>query len=705
MLSAAADTRIATMRDGSLAETSSRAACGPNLLGIEGLDEAVEVGRGGFAVVYRARQDRFGRTVAVKLLDPGVDMGLQRRFERECRAMGALSWHPNIVIVHEAGVNVARRPYLVMEYLERGTLRDRLSIEGPLPWKEVAVIGLELGSAVRAAHESGVLHRDVKPDNVLVGSSGECKLADFGLAEIRDASLGSVQQFGASIAHVAPEVVRGDRASEASDVYSLASTMFELLVSRPAYVEPADQTLASALSRLLEGDLPDLGQLAREAGVECLPPELCVSICRAMADDPRDRLDLAELVGDLRELLGPGGMDRVNRAVPPIKNVAGPPTGGASLTLPPPLGEHPRKGRRRLVAAGTAVVALLVAATWVFALGGRGDPPAADVAGTAVESDPAISLRIVEEQSFDVGARTADIAVSGQQLFVGTEGASIVAIDLESGTVGPPIQVGEMIDLESVAASVPQLTGHPDADEVVNAVSFIVPREDDLVVTRLYGVFSADPEKAEPAEPLVACVPLGAVEIDRVVYVPCAPLIPGVRFAMLLIGESGDAPVRLEVEDPAAEYSGAVQHEGDLWILDLNARAVLRFDVDDRRVDEASRIDQLAVGEGAVMHSAFGYLWITASEGGDLLRIDTSTGTVDELELGANPRNMADGDGLLWVADTEGDELILVEPTGELGPESVVARFNVAEPDMLVYQDGGVWVGSGADVLRVEYRG
>src|SRR5690606_20431088 len=114
--------------------------------------------------VYRAHQAQFGSTVAIKVITGMVDERSQQRFERECRTMGALRGHPNIVTVFDAGSLPDGRAYLVMEYLSGGSLADRLA-RGPLDWQEVVSMGVKIAAALEAAHGAGVLHRDIKPEN------------------------------------------------------------------------------------------------------------------------------------------------------------------------------------------------------------------------------------------------------------------------------------------------------------------------------------------------------------------------------------------------------------------------------------------------------------------------------------------------------------------------------------------------------------
>src|SRR5262245_18747366 len=137
---------------------------GDETVEIPGYDDPVEIGRGGFAVVYRARQDRLQRSVAVKVLTrAATGPAALERFERECAAVGALSGHPNVVAVHDAGTTADGRPYLAMELLAGGTLAQRFEA-GPLPVDDVLAIGAQLADALAVAHAAGVLHRDVKPE-------------------------------------------------------------------------------------------------------------------------------------------------------------------------------------------------------------------------------------------------------------------------------------------------------------------------------------------------------------------------------------------------------------------------------------------------------------------------------------------------------------------------------------------------------------
>jgi hypothetical protein len=257
--------------------------------GVEGLEE---IGRGGMAVVFKGRQPTFSRDVAVKVVTvAGVDERLRRRFEQELQAVGALSEHPNIITVHGAGETSDGLPYLVMGFQPGGALSDRLRTRGPVPWAEVADIGVKMSGALESAHRAGVLHRDIKPENILVSSLGEPVLADFGIARLEGgANLTASGMVTGTPAHAAPETLQGRPPTAASDVYGLASTLHQLLAGTPAFVKPTDESTLAVMNRVLSEPPPDL----RGLGV---PAALAEVIDRGMTKDPAQRYATAAEFG------------------------------------------------------------------------------------------------------------------------------------------------------------------------------------------------------------------------------------------------------------------------------------------------------------------------------------------------------------------------------------------------------------------------
>ena len=183
-----------------------------------GFDDVHEVGRGGFGVVYRCTQPALDRTVAVKVLTTDMDNDNRARFLREQRAMGRLTGHPNIMSVLEVGATDSGRPYLVMPYHPQDSLDTRIRRHGPLTVEEVLRLGVKTAGGLETAHRAGIVHRDVKPANILLSDYGEPILADFGIAHIADAFKTSTGTVTGSPAFTAPEVLSGDSPTAASDV-------------------------------------------------------------------------------------------------------------------------------------------------------------------------------------------------------------------------------------------------------------------------------------------------------------------------------------------------------------------------------------------------------------------------------------------------------------------------------------------------------
>ena len=177
-------------------------------LGIPGYVDVEVLAEGGFGIVYRAWHPTFERSVAIKVLPADTDEDTAR-FERECAAVGSLSGHPNIVTVYDTGITSDGRRFIVMEFLPGGSLADRLARSGPITFEEVLEVGVKLAGATESAHRAGILHGDIKPENVLLSGFAEPKLADFGIARIRGRPDHADEVLSATIAHAAPEVLEG----------------------------------------------------------------------------------------------------------------------------------------------------------------------------------------------------------------------------------------------------------------------------------------------------------------------------------------------------------------------------------------------------------------------------------------------------------------------------------------------------------------
>lgn len=276
---------------------------------LDGFEEFVEVGRGGFGVVYRADQPSLRRQVAVKvLLAATMDEKGRQRFQREASALGALSGHPSIVQIHEAGFTADGTPYLVMPFLSGGSLAERIAEEGKLGAEQVLDVGVKLCGALATAHQGDILHRDVKPANVLFDRFDEPVLGDFGIATIAGTTATKTGEVTASLAYAPPEVVNGERPTTASDVYCLAATLFAALRGSAPFSEDTDTSVTPIIARILTADPPDLSELG-------VPEEVSALLAEALAKDPKDRVPSAAEFGErLRET-----QERLGYAVTPLK--------------------------------------------------------------------------------------------------------------------------------------------------------------------------------------------------------------------------------------------------------------------------------------------------------------------------------------------------------------------------------------------------
>ncbi|MEV6336061.1 protein kinase [Nocardia vinacea] len=264
-------------------------------LSASGYEDAEEVGRGGFGEIYRCRQVALDRTVAVKVLTAELDEDNQERFFREQRAMGRLTGHPNIVTVLQVGVTKGGRPYLVMPYHPLDSLDAWIRRQGPLPVQTVLWIGVKVAGALESAHRLGIVHRDVKPGNILLTDYGEPALTDFGIARIAEGFRTATGVVTASPAFTAPEVLGGDDPTSAADIYGLGSTLFCALTGHAAFERRSGEQVVAQFLRITSQPVPDL----RESGI---PDDLSAVVESAMSRDPRQRPSATGIGEALRQV-------------------------------------------------------------------------------------------------------------------------------------------------------------------------------------------------------------------------------------------------------------------------------------------------------------------------------------------------------------------------------------------------------------------
>lgn len=304
--------------DTASADDSWELSAAPALPSLPGYEVLREIARGGMGVVYEARQTSLNRPVAVKIILHGAlaSPADRRRFIAEAAAAARLK-HPNIVVIHEVG-ECAGQPYFSMEYVAGESLARIARRQLPTPQQAARYVG-EVARAVQFAHENGVLHRDVKPSNVLVDQSGRVRVMDFGLAKQLDADdkLTMTGQIMGTPSYMAPEQISGGaEIGPACDVYGLGALLYELLTGQPPFQGASQvETLLAAL----ESDPTPPRRINPSA-----PHALEMIALKCLAKDPRDRYESArEVAADLDRFLegeslsisSPNVLDRVVRTL------------------------------------------------------------------------------------------------------------------------------------------------------------------------------------------------------------------------------------------------------------------------------------------------------------------------------------------------------------------------------------------------------
>ena len=308
------------------------------------------VGTGGMSSVYRAHDRLLERDVALKVLHAQfvADIDYVERFRREARSVAQLS-HPNIVTVIDRGEQDGRQ-FIVFEYINGENLKALVEREGPLPEQDAVRLALQIARALGFAHEHGLVHRDVKPQNVLLNGDGQAKVTDFGIARSLDVK-GGLTQTGTVMGtsdYIAPEQARGSRVDAQSDIYSLGAVLYELLTGEVPF--PGDNFVAVAMRHINE---PPPSVRERRPDVS---PRLDALIRRAMAKEPRDRFgSMDELCAELSACLSAETAD----------------SGAQTMVVrrrkqPRPPAERPTVWPLILLLGGLAVLAVILAAVFAF---------------------------------------------------------------------------------------------------------------------------------------------------------------------------------------------------------------------------------------------------------------------------------------------------------------------------------------------------
>ena len=437
------------------------------------------LGVGGMATVYLAEDSSLGRKVALKVMAEryAEDGEFVERFRREAQAAARLN-HPNIIAVYDRG-EADGRPYIAMEYLQGRTLKQVIQKEGPLPPERAIAVAMQVLAGLRYAHEHGVVHRDVKPHNVLVGDDGRIKVTDFGIAHAGDPQMTEVGSIVGTAQYLSPEQARGRSVGPQTDVYSLGVVLYEMLAGRVPF--EGDSSVAIAMQHVSD-EAPPLRSLAPQ-----VPESLAMVVAHSMLKQPEQRYGSAdEFSADL---------DRVRRGLVPAAATAliemprepteqvpaveatriAPRSEGPSLLsgekLPPR--PTPRK-RSRWPWLLVLLLVLAVGALAAFALGvGSGDDtPTTQTTGTTTQQTTAVQTRKLEDlrgKSF----QEAKSALAGYGLKLDVRPQRVRNAEAEAGVVVesvPPVdselQSGDtvLLKISRGQKQVPNIVGETRAD-------------------------------------------------------------------------------------------------------------------------------------------------------------------------------------------------------------------------------------------------
>ena len=340
-------------------------------------------------MVWKARQRSFDRVVAVKVYQRELNEDDRRRFLREIVALGLLSDHPSVVTAHDAGILPDDRPYLIMELCPGGSLTRWLQPENRPSSEWVRQVGVRMADALAAVHACGVLHRDVKPANILLDNYGNPRLADFGLVVVAGSEARADESLRVTPAYAPPEAFGRQPVTEFGDVFSLAATLYALLTGSPP------RRMGTSV---VPGEIADAAREPIEPE-NTVDPHLMSVLMTALSNDPAARPTAAQFRDQLAENPAPRLPERPPHAA--LSNPVTPTAGISNGTKPPPKAPL-RRGKRRV--GMLALVAVLIAAIAFVAAGLIREPTtrSAYPAWTATSAAPS--------HTADPGTPTSEIA-------------------------------------------------------------------------------------------------------------------------------------------------------------------------------------------------------------------------------------------------------------------------------------------------------
>jgi YVTN family beta-propeller protein len=592
------------------------------------------VGRGGMGVVYRAHDRALDRKVALKILSPelAADVGFRERFLIESRLAAALD-HPSVIPVYDAG-EAAGELYIAMRFVEGSDLRQLLQAGALTPERTIALVS-QVAEALDAAHTRGLVHRDVKPANVLVAEADHVYLADFGLTRRMGAApgqLGAGRSLGTSD-YVAPEQIRGEEVDGRADVYSLGCLLYECLIGRPPFQR--DSEIAVVYAHLEE--VPPKPSVRRPE----LPEEIDEVVARAMAKRPSERYaTCTQLVDAARTALGLS--DHVER---PVRGHRG----GAYATA-------------WLVAA----VAIGVTALLAFLLTGGGGGPHA--AGAIDAIDPATN-RV---------AQTVQLAdpVSA----VGASDAGVWAASLRNDALW-------RIDPRGRAPIRVELMGAPQDVAVHGGTAYVAAEGPRFGSGNLTSYGAANGNRLNGIEAIAYDLAAGRNGVWTAGWLAVDHVTVGARLG---IRATVPIPTRfpLDASHDREVLNDLALGNGRLWVIgDAADRRLWEINPRLHRIVKTITLPfapaRVAAGAGSV--------WVTEQLDDAVARIDPMTGkVVRSIPIGRGAGAIAVGAGSVWAASFIDDTVSRIDPRSN----RVVATIRVAgSPTDIAFANGLVWVG------------
>ena len=572
------------------------------------LIEAV-IGEGGMGVVYRARNVALDRERALKVLSPGLsaDARFRERFRRESRLAASIE-HPNVIPVHQAGEEGGQL-YLAMRLVEGSDLRQMVILEGPLEPGGAAAVVSAVAAGLDAAHAAGLIHRDVKPANVLVGAeadAGRVYLTDFGISRTTaggETVTGTGELVGTAD-FIAPEQIAGEPVDHRADIYALGAVLHYALTGQAPF--PRENELATLFAHT---NAPRPRPSAVRAG---LSPLLDPIVERAMAVDPADRFQSAGALA--RELDAAVEGDETVPLAP--SRPAPPPTADA-----PAL--RPRPSRRWPWFAAAAIAVAAAVAGLIVGAGDDGDGAPEPTAAPAPQTETPI----------EVGTGPVGVAVGPKRVWVAArEGGGVDGVGQGSGkldfTVDVPNPVAVAVGFDSVWAVSRDADALYRLDPLDGTQPLEIPLGD-----------GADPSDVATGGRWVWVAEAGAEEVARI----------DPRTNEL----AGRVPMGTE---PRAIATG----NGFVWVTNIRAASVSRIDPDGpERVGSAIAVDELpndiAVGEGGV--------WVASNLNGTVTELDSDGHAIgDPIAVGNQPRGIAADLKYVWVALGGDDAVVRIDP-------------------------------------------